>query len=65
MIKHGLDTDKVYTSNGGFKFRVVEFINSRKVKIIFDSGYEKITRPDTVIKGGVRDLLSPSDSSRY
>ncbi len=60
MIKYGLDTEKVYTNNKGYKFRVIEFINCRKVKVLFDSGYRCSTRPDLIFRGAIRDKLSPS-----
>lgn len=60
MIKYGLDTEKVYTNNSGYKFRVIEFVNASKVKVAFDSGYEDFFTAGNIRNLTIKDRLSPS-----
>lgn len=60
MIKYGLDTSKTYTNNSGCKFRVVDFISSNKVRILFESSYETVKEARDIREGSVNDRLSPS-----
>ena len=58
MVKYGLDTEKVYTNKAGFKFRVVEFVNCFKVKVVFDSGYFNYYRAVNIKHGRIKDPMA-------
>lgn len=48
------------TNNYGY-LKVIEYINNRNVHVKFvDTGYETITRLDSIKEGNVKDKLSPS-----
>lgn len=48
------------TNNYGY-LTVIDYINNRNVHVKFvDTGYETITRLDTIKEGNVKDKLSPS-----
>ena len=50
----------IFSNNKGFKFTVLEYINTRKVKIVFASGYERYSAVKEIRNGGIKDKLSPS-----
>lgn len=60
MVKYGLDTDKVYINNSGFKFKVTELVSSLKVMVVFNSGYSSYFLAKQIRAGEIKDRLSPS-----
>lgn len=55
-----IDFEKEYSNTKGFKFTVVEYLNARKIKIRFNSGYERWVAGKEVVSGVIKDRGSPS-----
>lgn len=56
-----LDVSKIYESNNSGKFKVISYINARKVEVEFiDTGYRRFSEAKDIKNGEVKDRLAPS-----
>ena len=52
---------KVYRSNNYGDFKIIEYVNAKKVKVRFiETGYEKYSDLVSILSGGIRDILRPN-----
>ena len=60
MTKHILDVNKKYSNKSGMEFSILKINNHKDVSIKFDSGYVVSTTAGNIVKGNIKDRLSPS-----
>ncbi len=55
-----LDISKIYNSNNFGQFKILNYFNCESISIEFiDTGYKTTARADNIVKGRVKDKLSP------